>query len=111
MFRTAGTERPTYSSKHMITQEHKEKVDGETASRTIHEINSTKFRLEELSLNESGWSQKKSEGFLMVARDKELRSTAIEVTVDKQQGEVMCRMCSDREETVGHPSRDCRNII
>ena len=40
----------------------------------------------------------------MAAQDQALRTTAIKVKIVTQPGEVKCRMCKDREETVGHIS-------
>jgi len=38
----------------------------------------------------------------MAAQDQTLRTNVIEVTRDKQEGDVRCRMCKDREETLVH---------
>ena len=46
--------------------------------------------------------KKETEGFLMAAQDEALRTNAIKVKIDKQEGDVRCRMCKDREETVAH---------
>jgi len=38
----------------------------------------------------------------MVAQDQALRTNTIKVKTDEQEGDVRCRMCKDKEETVTH---------
>jgi len=38
----------------------------------------------------------------MAAQDQALRTNAIKVKIDKQEGEAMCRMCKNTEETATH---------
>jgi len=97
--------------KHGMRQEQKE-MDGEPAPRTIHETNSTSCRLEELGLLAPGGSLKKdTEGFMTATQDQALGTNAIQVKIDKkQQGEVKCRICKDREETVEQISSDCSKL-
>ena len=46
--------------------------------------------------------KKEREGFLMAAKDQALRTNVIRVKTDKRKGDVRCRTCNDREETVMH---------
>jgi len=46
--------------------------------------------------------KKETEALLMAAQDQALRTNAIKVKIDKQEGEAICRMCKNREETVTH---------
>jgi len=43
----------------------------------------------------SGDLKNEAEGLLTAAQDQALRTNAITIKIDKQQGEVMCRMCTD----------------
>jgi len=43
----------------------------------------------------------------MAAQDQALRTNAVKVKIDKQEGETTCRMCKNREETVTHTISEC----
>ena len=46
----------------------------------------------------------------MAAQDEALRTNAIKVKIDKQEGEAKCRMCKNREETVAHIISKCSKL-
>jgi len=46
----------------------------------------------------------------MAAQDQALQTNAIKVKIDKQEGEAMCSMCKNREETVTHIISDCSKL-
>jgi len=46
--------------------------------------------------------KEETEGFLIAAQDRALRTNVIKVKIDKQEGDVRCRMFKDRDETVAH---------
>ena len=54
--------------------------------------------------------KKETKGFLTAAQDQALTTNAIKVKIDKQEGDVRCRTCNDREETVAHLTSDCINL-
>jgi len=58
----------------------------------------------------TGGLKKETEGFLMAAQDQALRTNTIKVKIDKQEGEAMCRMCKNREETVTHIISECSKL-
>jgi len=47
----------------------------------------------------------------MAAQDEALRTNAIKVKIDKQEGEAKCRMCKNREETVAHIISKCSKLV
>jgi len=59
----------------------------------------------------TGGLKKETEGFLMAAQDQALRTNAIKVKIDKQEGEATCRMCKNREETVTHIISGCCKLV
>ena len=48
----------------------------------------------------TGELKKETKRVLMAAQDQALQTNAIKAKIDKQEGEAMCRMCKNREETV-----------
>jgi len=53
----------------------------------------------------TGELKKETEGFLMAAQDQALRTNAIKVKIDKQEGEAMCRMSKNRRDSHTHNKR------
>jgi len=58
----------------------------------------------------AGGLKKETEGLLMAAQDQALPTNAIKVKIDKEEGETMCRMCKNREETVKHIISECSKL-
>jgi len=54
--------------------------------------------------------KKETEGILTAAQDQALRTSVIKVKIDKQKGDVRCRTCKDREETVVHLTSECSKL-
>jgi len=46
----------------------------------------------------------------MADKDQPLRTNVTKVKTDKQEGDVRCRMCKDREETVAHLTSECSKL-
>ena len=57
-----------------------------------------------------GSRKKKTKESIMAAQDQELRTNAIKLKTDKQEGDVTCRMCKDREETITHLTSECSKL-
>jgi len=57
-----------------------------------------------------GSLKKETEGFPTAVQDQALRTNAIKVKIDKQEGDVRCRMCKDSEEAVAHLTSDCISL-
>jgi len=47
----------------------------------------------------------------MSAEDQVLRTNVIKVKTDEQEGDVRCRMCKDREDTVAHLTSECSKLV
>ena len=47
---------------------------------------------------------------LMAAQDQASRTNVIKVKTNKQEDDVRCRMCKDREETVVHLTSECSKL-
>ena len=54
--------------------------------------------------------KKETEGTLTAAQDQALRTNVIKVKIDKQEGDVRCRMCKDRAETVAQLTSECSKL-
>jgi len=96
--------------KHRLMQEHKEKwmtkpLHGQFLGQTQQIADSKSW-----AWLTTGGLKKETEGFLMAAQDQALRTNAIKVKIDKQEGEAMCRMCKNREETVTHIISECSKL-
>ena len=50
----------------------------------------------------------KTEGLLFAAQDQALRTNSVKSRIDKQDVSPSCRMCGEREETVGHIVAECK---
>ena len=46
----------------------------------------------------------------MAAQDQALRINVIKVKIDKQEGDVRCRMCKDRQGTLVHLTSECSKL-
>jgi len=46
----------------------------------------------------------------MAAQDQALRINVIKVKIDNQEGDVRCKMCKDREETLVHLASECSKL-
>jgi len=46
----------------------------------------------------------------VVVQDQMLRINVIKVKADKQEGDVRCRTCKDRKETVAHLTSECSKL-
>jgi len=53
---------------------------------------------------------RKQKDFSGSTRPQALRTNAIKVKTDKQEGDVRCRICRDREETVAHLTSECSKL-
>ena len=58
----------------------------------------------------NGELKKETEGLLTAAQDQALRTNAIKVKIDKQEGDPTCRMCKAKEESVGHLVSECSKL-
>ena len=46
----------------------------------------------------------------MAAQDQALRTNAIKVKIDKQEGDPACRMCKAKDETIAHIVSECSKL-
>jgi len=46
----------------------------------------------------------------MAAQDQALRTNAIKVNIDKQDGDATCRMCKNIEDTIAHIASKCSKL-
>ena len=59
---------------------------------------------------ERGELKKETEGLLMAAQDQALRTNNLKVHIEKQEGSPLCRMCHDKNESVGHLVSECSKL-
>ena len=57
-----------------------------------------------------GKLKKETEGLLFVAQDQALRTNSVKSRIDKQDVSPSCRMCGERDETVGHVVAECKML-
>ena len=57
-----------------------------------------------------GKLKKETEGLLFAAQDQALRTNSVKNRIDKQDVSPSCRMCGEREETVGHIVAECKML-
>lgn len=58
----------------------------------------------------SGSLKKETEGLILAAQDQSLPTRNYKVTIMKEQGSKMCRMCGVRDETVMHILSECEKL-
>ena len=51
-----------------------------------------------------------SKGFLTEAHDGALKTNAIKMKIDKQEGYMTCKMCKDREGRIAHLTSECSKL-
>ena len=57
-----------------------------------------------------GELKKETEGMITVAQDLALRTNAIKAKVEKQNLSPLCRMCSEKDESMGHLVGECSKL-
>ena len=57
-----------------------------------------------------GYLKKETKGLLVAAQSKALRTNAIKVKIDKSQGNSLCRLCHQKNETVNFIVSECPQI-
>ena len=57
-----------------------------------------------------GYLKKETKGLLVAAKSKALRTNAIKVKIDKSQGNSLCRLCHQKNETVNFIVSECPQI-
>ena len=63
-----------------------------------------------MELVEKGTIKKETEGLLTAAQDQAIRTNSIKNRIDKEDVSPMCRICGEREETIGHVTAECKKL-
>ena len=59
---------------------------------------------------ERGEMKKETEALIVAAQDQALSTNAVKVKIYKQEGTTACRMCKNKDETVGHLLSECSKL-
>ena len=81
--------------------------DDKTGLWTIPKANTRSWWLKDLGMADIGSLNKEIVWFLMAAQEHALTTDAIKVKIDKQEGDVTCRMGKNREETITRLTSEC----
>ena len=91
----------------------KDKRKSNLTEKKLHNafFSSTEFRnVRSWDWLKKGDVKKATEGTLMAAQEQAIRTRSIKHHIDKEIISPLCRICGEREETVGHLISECKNL-